>query len=149
MPPSFSLTSSAFEPGRPIPARYACDGEDVSPPLLWSEPPRGTSSLAIVVEDPDAPRGTFVHWIGWGLPAELRELPEGVAPPAEGRNGFGSVGYRGPCPPSGHGVHRYFFRLYALSAEPELEPGASAQEFYEAITVLIVDATELVGTYSR
>lgn len=100
------------------------------------------------MEDPDAPRGTFTHWIGWGLPSTLRELPEGVAPPLEGRNDFGSVGYRGPCPPPGH-VHRYFFRLYALEREPELESGARADEFHQAITILIVDGTELVGTYRR
>jgi Raf kinase inhibitor-like YbhB/YbcL family protein len=145
----FTLTSSAFEPGHAIPARYTCDGEDVSPPLFWDAPPIGTGSLAIIVEDPDAPRGTFVHWIGWGLPPHLRELPEGVEPPADGRNGFGTVGYRGPCPPPGHGVHRYFFRLYALEREPELEPGATASEFHAAIVALIVDATELVGTYRR
>jgi Raf kinase inhibitor-like YbhB/YbcL family protein len=145
----FRLTSPAFEPGAAIPARYACDGDDVSPPLRWEDPPAETAALALIVEDPDAPRGTFTHWIGWGLPPVVRELPEGVEPPAAGRNDFGSVGYRGPCPPPGHGVHRYFFRLYALTAEPELEPGASAREFHDAITTLIVDATELVGTYRR
>jgi Raf kinase inhibitor-like YbhB/YbcL family protein len=149
VPTPFRLTSPAFEPGAPIPRPYTCDGDDVSPSLLWGEPPRGTDALALIVEDPDAPRGTFTHWIGWGLPATLRALPEGVAPPVEGRNDFGSVGYRGPCPPPGHGVHRYFFRLYALTAHPELEAGAAAREFHEAITILIVDATELVGTYRR
>ena len=148
MPP-FRLASPAFAPGERIPTRHTCEGEDESPALSWTDPPHGTVALALVVEDPDAPRGTFVHWIGWGMPAALRELPEAVQPPSEGRNGFGTVGYRGPCPPPGHGVHRYFFRLYALSGEPELEPGASAREFHDAITVLIIDATELVGTYSR
>ena len=148
-PMPLTLRSPAFLDGSTIPPRYTCEGEDVSPPLFWGEPPTGTHSLALIVEDPDAPRGTFTHWIGWALPPILRELPEGVEPPAEGRNGFGTVGYRGPCPPPGHHVHRYFFRLYALSADPELEPGASAREFHEAIAGLIVDATELLGTYSR
>ena len=87
----FTLTSPAFELGEPIPARYTCDGENHSPALMWTEPPAGTRSLAIAMEDPDAPSGEFVHWLGWGLEPHLRELPEGVEPPYEGRNGFGEV----------------------------------------------------------
>lgn len=145
----FVLTSEAFEPGRPIPARHSCDGDDVSPALRWSAPPAGTASLALVIEDPDAPRGTFTHWIGWGLEPTLRQLPEGVGPPSEGLNDFESVGYRGPCPPPGQGTHRYFFRLYALEREPAIEPGADAASFHDVLAQIIVDTAESVGTYAR
>ncbi len=97
----FTMTSPAFGLGEPIPARHTCDGENHSPALLWTEPPPGTRALAIAMEDADAPSGDFVHWLGWGLEPHLRELPEGVEPPFEGRNGFGRVGYAGPCPRSG------------------------------------------------
>src|SRR5439155_1221624 len=99
----FSLASAAFEPSSAIPVEYTCDGSDVSPPLEWSSPPDGTRAFALVVDDPDAPGGTFTHWLAWGLPPEAGRLGKGEVPPSQGRNGFGAVGYRGPCPPSGHG----------------------------------------------
>jgi Raf kinase inhibitor-like YbhB/YbcL family protein len=147
---AFRLESPAFAAGGPIPARHTCDGENLSPMLAWTAPPPGTRSMAITMEDPDAPRGTFVHWIGWGLDPGLRELPEGAAPPFEGRNGFGRVGYAGPCPPPGHGPHHYVVRLHALAEPLDLEPGAARiDELREAVAVRLLQAAELVGTYER
>jgi hypothetical protein len=97
----FTLSSSAFTPGQPIPARHTCDGEDRSPPLEWSNVPAGTRALALIVDDPDAPGGTFTHWLAWGLDPEAGGVAEGEPAPAEGRNDFDVVGYRGPCPPPG------------------------------------------------
>jgi phosphatidylethanolamine-binding protein (PEBP) family uncharacterized protein len=102
----FALQSGAFEPGRPIPPRHSCEGEDLSPPLSWSGPPDGTRSLALVVDDPDAPAGTFTHWLGWALDPADGGLGEGEGAAVEGRNDFGTSGYRGPCPPPGHGRRR-------------------------------------------
>jgi Raf kinase inhibitor-like YbhB/YbcL family protein len=144
-----TLTSDAFAAGDPIPARHTCEGEDLSPPLTWSGLPDGTASLALVCHDPDAPSGTFVHWVAWGIDPTAGGLSEGEAAPREGSNGFGSAGYRGPCPPPGHGPHRYFFRLYALSAEPRVEPGADREALVRAIDGLVVGTAELVGTYER
>jgi Raf kinase inhibitor-like YbhB/YbcL family protein len=118
-----ALQSSAFDHGGPIPRRHSCEGEDLSPPLSWSGAPEGTRSLALVVDDPDAPAGTFTHWLGWGLGPGAKGLWEGEAAPVEGRN-FGTSGYRGPCAPPGHGRHRYSFRVYALDSDRDLRPGA-------------------------
>src|SRR5919197_6162289 len=118
------ITSGAFEEGATIPRRHTCDGENVSPPLAWSGAPEGTRSLALIVDDPDAPVGTFAHWLAWGLDREAGGLGEGERAPSEGRNDFGRTGYGGPCPPRGHGRHRYFFRLYALAGELDLAAGA-------------------------
>jgi Raf kinase inhibitor-like YbhB/YbcL family protein len=143
------LTSSAFAGGQPIPRRHSCEGEDVSPPLSWTGLPEGASSLALIVDDPDAPRGTFTHWLGWGLDPATGGLGEGEAAPVEGRNDFGETGYRGPCPPPGHGRHRYFFRLHALEDELELEPGAERAELEEALAGRSAAVAELMGTYER
>jgi Raf kinase inhibitor-like YbhB/YbcL family protein len=107
-------------------ATHTCEGEDVSPPLAWSGVPEGTASLALVVDDPDAPSGTFTHWLAWGIDPAASVLGEGEAAPVEGQNDFGSVGWRGPCPPPGHGPHRYFFRLprWKLSRSWRLAPGS-------------------------
>jgi Raf kinase inhibitor-like YbhB/YbcL family protein len=145
----FRLTSSAFEEGQPIPQKYTCEGEDVSPPLTWSGAPEGTVSLALVVDDPDAPGGTFTHWLAWGIDVASGELGEGVTPPAEGLNDFGSIGWRGPCPPPGHGRHRYIFRLYALRNEPGLPPGARKPEVERALAELKPGVAELTGTFER
>ncbi len=151
----FTLTSSAFEPGGMIPKLYTCDGPDVSPPLRWTDPPPGTKSLALICDDPDAPVGTWVHWVLYSLPPEIRELPEGVPPQPtlpgggkQGRNDFRKIGYGGPCPPKGP-AHRYFFRLYALDADPNLEPGATKQDLLEAMTNHILAQAELMGRYRR
>jgi Raf kinase inhibitor-like YbhB/YbcL family protein len=145
----FSLESSAFGNAQAIPSRHSCEGEDVSPPLQWSNLPAGTRSLALVVDDPDAPGGVFTHWIAWGLDPAAEELDEGEAAPREGQNDFGMSGYRGPCPPAGHGRHRYVFRLYALDAEPELAAGAAKAELEKAIAGHVLTTAELVGTYER
>jgi Raf kinase inhibitor-like YbhB/YbcL family protein len=143
------LASSAFADGQPIPRRHSCEGEDVSPPLFWTGIPEGATSLALIGDDPDAPGGTFTHWLGWGLDPAAGGLGEGEAAPVEGRNGFGESGYRGPCPPPGHGPHRYFFRLHALADELELEPGASKTEVEQALAGRSVAVAELMGTYER
>ncbi len=145
-----SVSSSAFRNADRIPSRYTCDGEDVSPPLSWSEPPPGTQSFALIVDDPDA--GGWTHWIAFNIPARARGLPEGV--PADGRladgtcqgtNDFGGIGYGGPCPPGGS--HRYNFALYALSKPLTLEKGASQSEVIAAMRGCVLDQGTLVGLY--
>jgi Raf kinase inhibitor-like YbhB/YbcL family protein len=145
----FRLTSTVFGQGDAIPRRHTCDGEDVSPPLAWSNPPDGTRSLALVVEDPDAPGRTFLHWLGWGLDPAAGGLKEGEAAPVEGTNDFGSIGYRGPCPPPGHGPHRYFFRLHALDASVDVRAGAGRDELEGAVKDHLLGSAELVGSYER
>jgi Raf kinase inhibitor-like YbhB/YbcL family protein len=145
----FSLTSTAFDHEGRIPARHSCEGEDVSPPLAWAEVPEGTASLALICDDPDAPSGTFVHWVAWGIEPASGGLGEGESPPSEGTGGFGEAGYRGPCPPPGHGPHRYFFRLFALDSELELAPSASREELEAAMEGNVVGDTLLLGTYER
>jgi Raf kinase inhibitor-like YbhB/YbcL family protein len=145
----FAIESDAFEHAQPIPAKYTCDGEDLAPPLRWVDVPDGARSLALLVDDPDAPRGVFTHWIAWRLDPSAGGLNEGEHAPAEGRNGFGTNGYRGPCPPPGHGRHRYVFRLYALDAELELAAGADKDELERAIDGHVLTTAELVGTYER
>jgi Raf kinase inhibitor-like YbhB/YbcL family protein len=145
----FALESGAFQTAQPIPRRHSCDGEDLSTALRWSNVPEGTRSLALIVDDPDAPSGVFTHWIGWGLDPDAGGLGEGEAAPIEGRNDFGTTGYRGPCPPPGDGAHRYHFRLYALDAELELGSGATKAELEQAIEGHVLTTAELVGTYER
>ncbi|MDH4177289.1 MAG: YbhB/YbcL family Raf kinase inhibitor-like protein [Thermoleophilia bacterium] len=143
-----TLTSTAFVGGDPIPARHSCDDADLSPGLAWSGLPEGTASLALLVDDPDAPGGSFTHWLAWDLDPAAGELPEGAAALADGRNGFGGRGYRGPCPPRG-GPHQYLFRLYALDAPLSLEPGADKAAFQAALAGHVLGAGELTGTYER
>jgi Raf kinase inhibitor-like YbhB/YbcL family protein len=152
---SIELTSSAFTQGSTIPRRYTGDGEDVSPPLRWSDPPEGTRSLALICEDPDAPKGTWTHWVLFDLPAQARELKEGV--PAkegladgarQGKNDFGKIGYGGPAPPRGK-PHRYFFKLYALDAAPGLAAGATRAELLAAMKGHVLAEGELMGLYGR
>jgi Raf kinase inhibitor-like YbhB/YbcL family protein len=145
----FSLRSDAFEQGQPIPAQHSCDGQDRSPPLSWTAPPEDTRSLALVVDDPDAPSGTFTHWLAWGLDPAVGRLGEGEPAPHEGRNDFGNTGYGGPCPPPGHGVHHYSFRLAALDSELELAAGAGKQELEQALAGHVLTVAELIGTYER
>lgn len=145
----FALESSAFENAQAIPARHTCEGEDVSPPPRWTNVPEGTRSLALVVDDPDAPGGVFTHWTAWGLAPAAEGLSEGESPPSEGQNDFGTTGYRGPCPPPGDGQHRYVFRLYALDVEPEPAAGAAKAELEQAIDGHVLTMAELVGTYER
>jgi Raf kinase inhibitor-like YbhB/YbcL family protein len=142
------LTSAAFASGEPIPRRHTCDGDDVSPPLSWSAPPAGTVALALCVDDPDAGRYSFTHWLAWGLSPAAGGLGEGEAPPAEGRNDFGAPGYRGPCPPPGR-PHRYVFRLHALDVEVALGPGDRRLSFDAAIEGHLLATADLVGLYGR
>ena len=150
--PTLRVTSSAFADGDTIPRHYTADGEDVSPPLTWSDLPHGTQSLVLVCDDPDAPSGTFVHWLAWDIEPNLCELHEGVAPLTrdliQGKNGFGKVGYGGPSPPPGK-PHRYFFRLYALDYRPELKPGAKRAELDRAIEAHVLAEGTLMGKYGR
>jgi Raf kinase inhibitor-like YbhB/YbcL family protein len=145
----WSLTSSAFAVGGTIPGRHTCDDEDRSPPLSWTAPPTGSRSLALILDDPDAPGGRFIHWLAWGIPPDTDGLAEGEAAPLEGRNDFGTVGYRGPCPPRGRGPHRYRFRLHALAEELRLTPGAGVGELERALTANLLAVAELVGIYQR
>ncbi len=142
------LTSPAFGDGEPIPARHTCDGDDVSPALAWTAPPAGTVALALRVDDPDAGRYPFTHWLAWGLPVGAGELGEGVAAPAEGRNDFGAPGYRGPCPPPGK-PHRYVFTLCALDVEPALGPSDRRLSFDRALDGHVLETATLIGTYGR
>jgi hypothetical protein len=145
----FALESDAFENTQAIPSRHNCEGEDVSPPLRWTNVPERTRSLALVVDDPDAPSGVFTHWVAWGLDPAAEGLGEGESAPSEGQNDFGTTGYRGPCPPPGHGRHRYVFRLYALDAELELPAGVAKAELEQAIEGHVLTTAELVGTSER
>lgn len=145
---TMKVSSEAFLDQSPIPQKYTCDGEDVSPPLAFSDVPTGTKSFALIVEDPDAPNGTFDHWIVWNLGPTLRELVEGATVPFEGMNHFGETRYRGPCPPKGK-VHRYFFKLYALSAMLDLPAGSKKEDLEEALKGLVLDLAEVMGTYQR
>lgn len=151
---AFQIKSTAFEHGGNIPKKYTCDGADVSPPLSWTSPPEATKSLALICDDPDAPMGTWVHWVLFGLPPDTRELPEGVSTQEvlpdgskQGTTDFGRVGYGGPCPPSG--THRYYFKLYALNANPDLRPGLTKKELLKAIEKNILAQAELMGRYQR
>jgi Raf kinase inhibitor-like YbhB/YbcL family protein len=149
------IESKAFPAGGDIPVRFTCDGENVSPALSWSAPPRETQSLALIADDPDAPVGTFVHWVLYDLPATARELPEGVPAtpdPAtggrQGTNDFRRMGYGGPCPPPGK-PHRYFFRLYALDRGLGLPGGARRQQVDQAMKGHILEQAEVMGRYQR
>jgi len=143
------LTSSAFSEGGAIPVNYTCDGQNISPPLRWNDIPGGARNLALIVDDPDAPRGTFTHWVLFGIPAQSSELAEGdTGGGTQGRNDFGRNGYGGPCPPRGN-PHRYFFRLYALDTVLRLQPGATKQELLRAMENHIIGEGQLMGTYQR
>lgn len=148
------LYSPEFLTGNFIPFKYTCDGENYSPPLTWEDPPAGTKSFALIVSDPDAPNGTFTHWVLYNLQANLRQLPENVpnrdALPdgsKQGKNDFDSLGFGAPCPPSG--THRYFFKIYALSQMLDVAPGASKEEVLQAMESYVLDAAELMGLYGR
>jgi Raf kinase inhibitor-like YbhB/YbcL family protein len=149
------VSSSGFEPGSPIPAPFSCDGGNQSPGLQWSEIPVNTRSFALIVDDPDAPRGTWVHWILFNLPADAVELAPGVPPKPElpsgarqGVNDSGDVGYGGPCPPRG-GPHRYYFRAYALDSTLNLPPGINRSDLDQAMAGHILAEATLMGTYQR
>lgn len=147
------IIQSVFEAQQPIPAKYTCDGENVSPPLQFHQIPQGAKSLVLIVDDPDAPRGTFDHWIVWNLPPNLKELSEGAEElhklmAKQGINGFRKSFYQGPCPPQGK-PHHYHFKLYALSKSLELPEGSTKQEVEKAMAPFILEQAELVGTYQH
>ena len=144
------LTSPDFEEGDGIPQPHTCDGADTPPELHWSGMPSGVVELALTCEDADAPGGTFVHWVAWGIdPPSGRLRADDSARLAQGRNGFGADGYRGPCPPPGHGPHRYQFTLYAVDESLDLAPGSSIDELRSAIDAHIRATATLMGTYER
>ncbi len=144
-PARFAVSSPAFAPGGRIPVRFTCDGANATVPLRWTAPPRGTRSFALLVEDPDAPSGTFVHRLAWAISPAARSLP-GRAP-REGTNDAGRLGWTGPCPPSG--VHRYVFTLYALRAPLALAAGADRAAFGRALRGRVLATARLVGRYGR
>jgi hypothetical protein len=145
------LTSEAFQADHPIPPKHAGDGGNVSPPLAWDEPPEGTRSFALLVDDPDAPsEEPFVHWIVYRIPAGAREIPEGSAGGGvEGRNSAQRIGWFGPCPPEGHGTHHYRFRLSALDIDPDADPGADREILEDLLKGHVLAEGELVGTCER
>jgi Raf kinase inhibitor-like YbhB/YbcL family protein len=151
---TLSLSSSAFTAGASIPVQYSCKGRDVSPPLAWTNSPANTKSFALIMDDPDAPMGTWVHWVLFNIPSGTNSLPEAVAPGGQrpdgslqGRNSSGNSGYNGPCPPSG--THRYFFKLYALDALLDLSSGADKGRLSKAMEGHILAQGELMGTFSK
>ncbi|MCF7836031.1 MAG: YbhB/YbcL family Raf kinase inhibitor-like protein [Candidatus Marinimicrobia bacterium] len=143
------LSSEKFEKEQPIPSKYSCDGDDVNPPLQIAEVPRGTKSLALVVDDPDSPSGTWTHWTVWNIPPETTEIREDSVPvgAVEGITTFGKKGYGGPCP--GSGVHRYFFKLFALDEVLDIPFNVDAKVLAEEIATHTIEKAELMGMYGR
>ena len=151
---SFEISSPAFAKGGAIPSDFSCNGRDVSPAISWTEPPAGTQSFALIMDDPDAPMGTWVHWIIFNIPASTRNLTEGVPTDPQlsdvslqGKTSAGSSGYHGPCPPSG--THRYFFKLYALDTTLSLSANADKKELLAAMEGHILANAELMGTFKH
>jgi Raf kinase inhibitor-like YbhB/YbcL family protein len=152
---SFTVRTDAFRNGGEIPAKYTCSGVNVSPELQWSDAPQGTKSLTLIVDDPDAPGGTWTHWIIWDIPPQAADLPEGVPHneslsngARQGKSDFGSAGYGGPCPPPGKS-HRYFFRMYALDKVLELKAGSERSGLEDAMKRHILTQAEWMGVYKR
>ncbi|RMD59433.1 YbhB/YbcL family Raf kinase inhibitor-like protein [Candidatus Parcubacteria bacterium] len=143
------LASPNFESGESIPPKFTCDGDDISPALIIKDVPPQAKSLALIVDDPDAPMGTWLHWTVWNIDPAVSFIPEGTVPrgAVEGVTDFGKVGYGGPCPPSG--THRYFFKLYALDNKLNLPSGASLSDIKESIEGHILAEAQFVGTYGR
>ena len=152
-PTAFTIESTAFGEGDAIPKRYTCDGEDVSPELRWEDTPANTRSFALIMDDPDAPGRTFTHWVLFDIQADVTSLPEGFRAGdigVAGRNDFGKSGYGGPCPPPGHGPHRYFFTLHALDTDSlNLSDGASRSQVEQALEGHIIGQARLMGRYER
>lgn len=151
---NMKLESEAFRAGNPIPTVYTCKGQSLSPPLSWQDVPDGTQTLALIADDPDAPMGTWVHWVVYNIPADRRSfkqsvdktdsLPDGTR---QGKNSSGSIGYQGPCPPSG--THRYFFKLYALDTTLDMRSAATKQDLLDAMDGHVLAYGELMGTFSH
>lgn len=152
---AFAISTKAFSEGGSIPGKYTCDGADLSPELSWQNAPAGTESFALIADDPDAPGGTWTHWVLWNVPASVAGLPEGVAKneslddgTRQGKNDFKRIGYGGPCPPPGK-PHRYFFKLYALGTTLDLKAGAGRNELERAMQGHVLSEAQVVGTYER
>jgi Raf kinase inhibitor-like YbhB/YbcL family protein len=154
----FALSSPSFRNNQPMPVKHSCEGADASPALKWEGAPAGTKSFALIADDPDAPGGTWVHWVAYNISGGTDGLPENVAKTdtvaalaglKQGVSDFGRVGYGGPCPPRGHGVHHYHFRLYALDAELNLAPRVKRHQLDAAMKGHVIAQAELVGTYQR
>jgi len=146
------LLVDSFGEGAPIPKQYTCEGGDVSPQIRWSGASNAAKSFALIVDDPDAPSGTWVHWVQYDIPGSTQDLPEGggVKIGITGTNSFGKQGYGGPCPPKGHGPHRYYFRLYALKTEKlGLKPGAKREDVDRAMKPHVIAQAEYMGRYER
>jgi Raf kinase inhibitor-like YbhB/YbcL family protein len=149
---TIEITTSAFDRGAKIPAKYTCDGDDASPPLAWTAGPEGTACYALIMDDPDAPGGTWVHWVAWNIGAtrlaealpKKERLPDGTI---QGKNSWGKHGYGGPCPPSGE--HRYFFKLYALDRQLELDASADKSALLAALKGHVLAEGQLLGVYAR
>ena len=151
---TISVRSPAFQEGGMIPSKYTCDGQDLSPPLMWEGVPEATKSIALISDDPDAPMGTWVHWVMWNIPPNVRELAENVPPERELPNGsrqgitdFGRPGYGGPCPPSG--THRYYFKIYALDTMLDLPSSTRKVDLVKAMKGHILAEGQLMGKYKR
>lgn len=152
---TLEIKSDAFKQGEKIPVKYTCDGADISPGLTWSKPPDGTKELVLICDDPDAPVGTWDHWVVYGLPPDTAGLPEGIAKKGtiesggiQGKNSWGKIGYGGPCPPKGP-AHRYFFKLYAVDKKLDLKPGANKKEVLKSVDGHILAQGKLMGKYGR
>jgi len=152
---AFTLTTTAFSAGGAIPKKHTCDDADLSPALAWNDAPAGTQAFALIADDPDAPVGTWTHWVIWNIPAKLTGLAENVLKTEaladgtrQGRNDFRRIGYGGPCPPPGK-PHRYFFRLYALDTKLDLRAGSSRAELERAISGHVLAQAEVMGKYGR
>ena len=151
---AITITSSSFTEGGMIPKKHTCDAEDISPDLKWSGVPKEAKSLTLICDDPDAPVGTWVHWVLFNIPADVTTLPAGVSPDAvlnngakHGKNDFRKLGYGGPCPPGG--THRYFFKIYALDTLPSLESGSNKSQLLAAMKGHILAEGQLMGKYKR
>ncbi len=149
------LSSPAFKEGERVPVKYTCDGQNISPPLAWGEVPEGAKSFTLIVDDPDAPTGTFTHWVLFNLHADSRELTENISPQGklpngalQGKNDFGKIGYGGPCPPPGPS-HHYHFKIYALDQNPDLKSGTSKEQVLQAMEGHVLAQGELIGLYGR
>jgi Raf kinase inhibitor-like YbhB/YbcL family protein len=151
---NMQITSSAFIEEGMIPSKYTCDGQNTSPPLAWTDIPAGTTSFALICDDPDAPMGTWVHWVAWNIPPTISKLDENIPPLKEsshgmkqGSNSWPRIGYGGPCPPSG--AHRYYFKLYALDAVLEIKAGATKDQMLKAMKGHILAEAHVMGKYQR
>ncbi len=152
---ALSISSDAFQDGGQIPSKYTCDGQDISPQLAWGGPPQGTKAFALIVDDPGAPSGVFTHWVLFNLPADTRQLAEGIPSQSQlqngalqGKNDFGKIGYSGPCPPRGT-THQYRFTLYALDKLLDLKAGATKKQILEAVKGYVLAQGQLRGVYQH